>query len=107
LPEFKEPIHEIDAMRATARLPNSDIEIVHRRALDGDSEQVFINMQAAPSSFETFGRLLEAANPFAFWAQASRLVWLSWMDAAKLAMLPFSLGASLPTRPRSGDDRQS
>ena len=32
-----------------------------------------------------------AANPFGFWAQASRLVWLSWMDAAKLAMLPFSL----------------
>lgn len=104
--EFKEPIHEIDAMRATARLPNIDIEIVHRRAPDGDSEQVFINMQAVPS-FETFGRFLETANPFAFWAQASRLVWFSWMDVARLTMLPFSLGASLPTRPPSDDDRQS
>jgi hypothetical protein len=106
LSEFKEPTHDLDAVRATAHLPNIDIEIVHRRAPDGDAEQIFINMQATPS-FETFGRVLEAANPFAFWAQASRLVWLSWMDAAKLAMLPFSLGASLPTRPRSGDDRQS
>jgi hypothetical protein len=72
LSEFKETMHEIDATRATAHLPNIDIEIVHRRAPGGDSEQVFINMQAAPS-FEAFGRFLEAANPFTFWAQATRL----------------------------------
>src|SRR5213083_1596951 len=42
-----------------------DIEIVHRRSPDGEAEQLSINLQAAPS-FEALGRVLEAANPFAF-----------------------------------------
>jgi hypothetical protein len=83
---------EVDATRATARLPGLDIEIVHRRAPGGDAEQISINLQAAPS-FEAFGRFLETANPFAFWMAATQLVWSPWLEAARV-MLPRS--ATLP-----------
>ena len=63
--------------------------------LDVDGEHIAVNLQAVPS-FEAFGRYLEAANPFAFWVQASRMVWLPWLEAARVAMLPFGGAASLP-----------
>ena len=81
--------HEDHTTRATARLPALEIEIVHRRSPAGDAEQISINLQAMPS-FEAFGRFLETANPFAFWAQAARLAWLPWLEAARLATLPFN-----------------
>lgn len=110
--EFKKPIHEIDTTditRATAQLPNVDIEIVHRRAPDSDSEQIFISMQAVPS-FDAFGRFLRGANPFSLWAESTRLAWLFWADAARLAMLPLSLGTLLSPpspkeRSRSSEER--
>ena len=78
---------EVGATRATARLPGLNIEVVHRRSPDGDSEQISINLQAVPS-FEAFGRYLEAANPFAFWAQAARLAWFPWLAVARAVMPP-------------------
>ena len=84
--------------RATARLPGLDIEIVHRRVIEGDAEQISINLRAAPS-FEAFGRALEAANPFAFWAQGVQLAWLSWLEATRVLTRP-AFVPSLP-RPRS------
>ena len=86
---------EIGATRATARLPGLNIEVVHRQSPDGDSEQISINLQAVPS-FEAFGRFLEAANPFTFWAQAGRLAWLPWLEAVRAAMLSFSSASALP-----------
>jgi len=83
--------------RASARLPGLDIEIMHRRAVDHHAEQISINLKAVPS-FEAFGRALEAANPFAFWAQAAQLAWLPWLETLALAR---ELTPSLP-RP-SGD----
>ena len=83
---------EIDARWATARLPGLDIEIVHRRSPGGDAEQISINLQAVPS-FEAFGRFVDSANPFAFWAQAVQMAWLPW-HAAFQAMLP--PGPTLP-----------
>ena len=68
------PYDNID-LRATTRLPGLDIEIIHRRSPEGDREGVSINLQAVPS-FEAFRRFLEAANPFVFWAEATRLTWL-------------------------------
>ena len=68
------PYENID-LRATTRLPGLDLEIVHRRSPEGDREEISINLQAVPS-FEAFGRFLEAANPFVFWAEATRLTWL-------------------------------
>jgi hypothetical protein len=52
------PQPEIDAARATARLPGLDIEIVHRRSPSGDAEQIPINLQAVPS-FDAFGLSLK------------------------------------------------
>jgi hypothetical protein len=86
---------EVEATKAATRLPGLDIEIVHRRSPDGDAEHISINLQAAPS-FEAFGRLLEAANPFAFWAEAARLTWFPWLEAARVARLPWGLGPLLP-----------
>jgi hypothetical protein len=97
---IKEGTHDsdIDATRATARLPGLDIEIVHRRLPEADAEQISINLTATPS-FEAFGAFLEAANPFAFWAEAMRLAWFPWLQAARAVMLPDDVAPSLPTRP--------
>ena len=83
---------ETGTTRATARLPGLDIEIMHRRAVKGHAEQISINLRAVPS-FEAFGRALEAANPFAFWAQAAQLAWLPWLETLALAR---ELTPSLP-----------
>jgi hypothetical protein len=97
---------EIDATRATARLPGLDIEIVHRRSPGGDAEQISINLLAAPS-FEAFGRFVENANLFALWAQAVQMAWLPWRSAAQ-AMLPPGLtlpqvGSEATTRSSDGN----
>jgi hypothetical protein len=62
----------MDATGATARLPGRDVEIVHRRAVEDDAEQIYINLRAA-LSFEALCRALEVANPFVFWAQVAQL----------------------------------
>ena len=78
---------EDETTRATARLPGLEIEIVHRRLPDADAEQISINLQAMPS-FEAFGRFLETANPFAFWARAAEMAWMPWLAAARHLALP-------------------
>ena len=67
---------------------------------EGDGEQISINLKAVPS-FEAFGRALEAANPFAFWAQAAQLAWLPWLETLSLAR------ALTPSLPRPSDDATS
>ena len=106
MPEFKRLMRqrkadaaEADAIWATTHLPGIDIEIMHRRAVESDAEQIFINLRAVPS-FEAFGRALEAANPLAFWTQGAQLAWLSWFEATRALMLPLGLATSLP-RPSS------
>jgi hypothetical protein len=101
-------------MRATASLPGLEIEVVHRRPRGGDGEALSINLQATPS-FEAFGRLLETANPFAFWAQAWQMAWLPWLEASRALTAPWTaLGVALKppqwphareseTGPQSGD----
>jgi hypothetical protein len=98
LREFKGATPErpvVDATKATAHLPNLDIEILHRRSPTGDSEQISIVLQAVPS-FEAFGRFIEAANPFAFWAQAAWLAWSPWLEATRVVMLSRSAALPLP-----------
>ena len=63
-----------DTTRATASLPGLEIELVHRKPRDAEVEAFSINLQAMPS-FEAFEHFLEAANPFAFWAQALQMAW--------------------------------
>jgi len=91
---LRHPQIEHDTTRATARLPGLEIEIVHRRLPGTDSEQISINLQATPS-FEAFGRFLETANPFAFWAQAAQMAWLPWLGAPRALMLPWHISTGL------------
>jgi hypothetical protein len=86
---------EDDTTRATAHLPGLEIEIIHRKSRGADAEQITINLQAVPS-FEAFGRFLESANPFAFWAQVAQVAWLPWLGAARTLMLPWSIALGPP-----------
>ena len=81
-----------DVTKAVARLPGLDIGIGHERSPAGDWEQVSIVLRATPS-FEAFGRSLDAANPFALWTQAVRMMWAPWL----LAVQPL-LPKGSPTR---------
>ena len=102
-----------DTTRATARLPGLEIEIVHRRPRH-DVEAVSINLQATPS-FEAFGRFLETANPFVFWAQVfqqgMQMAWLPWLEATRAFTAPWNAVAltrphgahATETGPRSDD----
>jgi hypothetical protein len=95
-----------DITRATAHLPGLEIEIVHRRPPTADAEQISINLLAVPS-FEAFGRFLETANPFAFWAQAMQMAWFPWLGATNALMSPWSAASEPPKlshrHPKSGD----
>src|SRR5262249_3623789 len=84
------PYYNIN-LTATARFPGLDIEVVHRRAPGGDREEISICLQAVPS-FEGFGRFLEAANPFIFWAE---ITWLTWLEAAR-ALMPIKRHQHVP-----------
>ena len=68
--------------------------------MEGHAEQISINLKAVPS-FEAFGRALEAANPFAFWAQAAQLAWLPWLETLSRAR------ALTPSLPRPSGDATS
>ena len=86
---------EDNTTRATARLPGLDIEIIHRRSLNAEAEQISINLHAMPS-FEAFGRFLETSNPFALWAQAIQMAWFPWLNAARSMTLPRSTASTPP-----------
>jgi hypothetical protein len=106
--EFKaaNPAGERELTRASASLPGLEIEIIHRRSPDGEAEQISINLQAVPS-FEAFGRAFEAANPFVFWTQTLQLVWAPWLEAARMASLPFGGTPALPKAARDEGSRSS
>ena len=87
---------EVGVTTATAHLPGLTVEIVHHRPLGADREEISIKLQAVPS-FEAYGRFLEAINPFVFWAEATRLTWFSWLEAARAVMLPSNAVPQLPT----------
>jgi hypothetical protein len=83
-----------DETKATARLPNLDIEIVRSRSPTEDAERITIILQAAPS-FAAFGRFLEATNPFLFWVRCAQTAWTPWLGAAA-ASLPSTNFGRLP-----------
>jgi hypothetical protein len=90
------PDSDIDATRASARLPGLDIDIIHRQSPNGDWEQMSINLRATPS-FEALGSSFEAANPFSFWVQATRLMWTPWLLTAQTMLLPAGRPRTLPS----------
>jgi hypothetical protein len=91
---------EIDATKASARLPGLDIDIIRRQSPDGDWEQISINLRAMPS-FEALGSLHEAIDPFTLWLQAARLMWMPWLLAAQSVMLPKGWPRTLPNTVRA------
>jgi hypothetical protein len=95
---------EDDTTRATATLPGLKVEIVHRQSPGGDAEQISINLQAVPS-FDAFGRFLETANPFLFWAHVAQMAWAPWIEAARSIALPLSVAP--PTRSGGEEHRTS
>ena len=78
-----------DETRATARLPNLDIEILHRRPWEGNEEHLMVTLRAVPS-FEAFGRLLEASNPLLVWTRMMEAAWSPWMHGLTTALSPTS-----------------
>jgi hypothetical protein len=71
---------EYDDTRAVAQLPGIGIAVMHRRAWDGAGEQLMVAVHAAPSFLAPF-RLVEAANPFLFWARMAQALWSPWFAA--------------------------
>ena len=84
-----------DETRATARLPNLDIEILHRRPWEGNEEQIVVMLRAVPS-FEAFGRLLEASNPLLVWTRMMEAAWSPWVRGLATAFSPSVRPPSLP-----------
>ena len=68
---------EYDETRATTRLPNLDIEILHRRPWEGNEEQLVVMLRAVPS-FEAVGRWLEVSNPLLVWTRMMETAWSRW-----------------------------
>jgi hypothetical protein len=75
------PESEFDETRAQARLPNLEIEIVHRQARDGSAEEFALRLRALPS-FAALEPLLMAADPMVFWARAMEVAWAPWLALA-------------------------
>ena len=95
-----------DETKATARLPNLDIEIVHSRSPAGDAERITISLQAAPS-FEEFGRFLEATNPFLFWMRLAQTAWTPWLGASAATLPSRNFGRLPATAEFAGPDLNS
>jgi hypothetical protein len=70
--------HDIDETRATARLPNLEVELIHRRSPDASAEEITVRIRAFPS-FAAFTEALESANPFLFWTRMFELAWQPWL----------------------------
>lgn len=70
--------NEVDEVKASARLPHLDIDLVHRRSPEGDAELITIHLQAMPS-FRAFAQFLEATNPFLFWSRVAEAAWSPWL----------------------------
>jgi hypothetical protein len=69
-----------EEVRVHGRLPHMGIDIIYRRARDGDAEFIGINVRTVSMS-QSFERLLAMSNPFYVWAQVAEAAWRSWLQA--------------------------
>jgi hypothetical protein len=90
----------MDETRARARLPHLNVEIVHRRLPEEQTEQLAISLKASPS-FDAFARSLDAgallwpwlaANPFVVWQRLWQAAWQPWLGRPESA--PWSRSAA-------------
>jgi hypothetical protein len=90
---------DVGEVRASARLPHVEIDIVHRRTPEGDAELLSITLQAVPS-FRAVEDLFAATNPFLFWARLAETAWQPWFEACRQMLAPpRSSGANSPRLP--------
>jgi len=87
---------EYDETWATARLPNLDVDLLHRRAWDGAAEQLLVTVRTVPA-VEAFSRMLELSNPLVVWTRMMDAAWCAWMSGPAAALSKTPLG-----RRRSG-----
>ena len=94
MPDREPPPAEL---RATGRLPGGlDIEIRHRRAVDGTAAEQVVLSLTAPAGFEAWGRLMEGANPMLAWMQFAEAAWAPWL--AMMGVTPRLPGPGGPNR---------
>jgi len=93
------PISEYDDIRATARLPNVDVDILHRRQWGGGTEQLLVAVQVVPPA-EAFGRLLELSNPLLVWTRMMEAAWSPWMRALAAVLSCGQPSPAAAQRPR-------
>ena len=88
---------ESDETRATARLPNLDVEILHRRPWEGNEEHLVVTLRAVPS-FEAVGRCrwLEVSNPLLVWTRMMEAAWSPWVRGLTMTFSPSVRPPSLP-----------
>ena len=85
----------MDETKAVAHLPNLDIEIHHRRALDEAAEYLSISLRATPS-FRAMTDHLDAHamhlfNPMMFWLTAFQMAqefWAPFLPVARYLPAP-------------------
>jgi hypothetical protein len=68
-------------LRATARLPGLDIEIVHRRSSNRDREEIYLTL--AVPCLKPFSDFPPSVNPLLFW-EVTKLLWLEVARSAAL-----------------------
>ena len=95
---------EYDEIRATVRLPNLDIGILHRRPWEGNEEQLVVMLRVVPS-FEAVGRWLEASNPLLVWSRMMQAAWSPWVYGLTTALSPSFRPPSLPGSDPGSHDR--
>src|SRR3954469_14113882 len=97
---------EYDETRTTARLPNLDIEIFHRRPWEGNEEHLMVTLRAVPSN-EALGRLLEVSNPLLVWTRMMETAWSPWVRGLGLSQslkmaIEWARRGCLPHQPYEG-----
>ncbi len=91
----------MDETKATAHLPNLDIEIRHRVMQDEGAEYVTVSLRAAPS-FDAVGHYLETCVPFLL---NPMVFWLPAFQAAQAFWAPFlPMPRYLPAPPEHGEE---
>ncbi len=68
-----------EEMRAVARLPGIDIDILHRRSEEVDGEEMLIRVRAMPSFDAALG-VFETGNPFLMWSRMVQAAWAPWLS---------------------------
>lgn len=63
--------------RALTRLPNLEIEVLHKPARDGRGEQVAILLSAGPRGAPAM--LLGLAQPMLLWMRFLQAAWAPWL----------------------------